>query len=171
MSFPPYKKVYIIFLFFYKTILAQNFDTCDCSNPVPVGFLNMDEPEDCNIKSSNVAKTNVKYFLFQNVVPDFSSIGFVCMRWKIEKKIVGYFFRSYDTTFTKTEVPVTRSECWDLSQTHLCPNPITGTSPMMTQSGNVWSYNKQPEGDSAYLQEVIYTEFNCVVQQIEVKQN
>jgi hypothetical protein len=81
MSFPPYKKVFIIFLFFYKTILSQNYDTCDCSNPVPVGFLNMDEPEDCTIKSNNVAKTNVKYLLFQNVVPYLSSIGFVCMRW------------------------------------------------------------------------------------------
>lgn len=155
----------------FLVLRAQVFEICDCSNPTTIGFLNLDEPNDCSDNSQPVASTSIEYNLYRRNATDNSGIGFVCMKWKAVKKIVGYFFRSYDTTYEKTEVPVSRSECWDLSQNHLCPNPVTGESHPLIQHGDQWAYRKQPDGEPYYMQEVTYTEFNCVVQQITVRQN
>ena len=153
------------------SLYAQDFDTCDCTSPTSVGFINLDSPNDCSSSKQNVASMQIDYQLFRHPKPTYSSNGFVCMKWKFVKKIVGYFFRSYDTTFEKTEVPISRSECWDLSQNHMCTNPVTGASNALMQNGDNWIYNKQPEGDPYYMQEVSYTEFNCIIQPISIRQS
>ena len=150
---------------------SQQFDTCDCSNPVTIGLLNLSETSLCSSAAKNPSKINVKYQIFRYNAADNSGPGYVCMKWKSTKKIVGYFFRSFDTTYDKTEIPMTKSECWDMVEKLSCPDPITGSSNPMSHDGDTWSYIKNPEGEPLYMQEVTYTEFNCVLQKIEVRQD
>jgi hypothetical protein len=36
------------------------------------------------------------------------------------KKIEGFFFGGYDTTFTTTSRPMAEKECWEMVQYHRC---------------------------------------------------
>ena len=118
----------------FSDLHAQVFEICDCSNTTTIGFLNLDKPNDCSDNTQPVASTSLEYHLYRRNATDNSGFGFVCMKWKAVNKIVGHFFRSYDTTYEKTEVPVSRSKCWNLSQNHLCSNPVTGESHSLIQN-------------------------------------
>ena len=161
---------YILIHYIIK-INSQQFDTCDCSNPVTISLLDLSETSLCSSAAKNPSKINVKYQVFRYNAADNSGPGYVCMKWKSTKKIVGYFFHSFDTTYDKIEIPITKSECWDMVEKLSCPDPISGSTNTMLHDGDTWSYIKNPEGEPLYMQEVTYTEFNCVLQKIEVRQD
>jgi hypothetical protein len=114
---------YILIHYIIK-INSQQFDTCDCSNPVTIGLLDLSETSLCSSAAKNPSKINVKYQVFRYNAADNSGPGYVCMKWKSTKKIVGYFFHSFDTTYDKIEIPIPKVNVGTWSRNFPAPTPF-----------------------------------------------
>lgn len=99
------------------------------------------------------------------------------MKWHNKREIVSYFFGSYDTTFHKSERSVTRNECTRMVATKKCvqlrssSTEIEGVAQPMRQSGTTWLYNEVPKGEGVYFHTAVYTEVNCMIETVTMKQD
>ena len=83
--------------------------------------------------------------------------GYSCMQWEKEKKVVGYFFGSYDTTFYTEPKDVTREECLKtVTQPCMCGNN------RMSHDNGVYSFERTPNGDGRWMATEKYSVLNCV---------
>jgi hypothetical protein len=82
---------------FVTSVASINITICDCNKPIK--RLDAELPSYCQ---ESIAETPVikKYTFFIKEEPHAHWDGFVCRTWIKTKKIEGFFFGGYDTTFT-----------------------------------------------------------------------
>ena len=143
---------------------SLNVTVCDCSNAEIIGLMGIDQPYYCKSHKQlhPVLKT---YRFFVRDEPHASWKAFLCKTWIKEKKIDGFFFGGYDTTFSTAIAPVSERDCWDMVQTRNC----AGNS--MITTGNTISYTASPTGEGRWMQSIIHSLKNCIVQEITLRKD
>ena len=164
-------KTLFILAIFFPSIMAftQQFTTCNCENPTPLGILDIEEPERCGDGSPPPQSKLLKYEVFHRIQPNTTGIGYMCMKWEHSKIVTGYFFNNYDTVFTKREISVSRRECWDMIETGKCSNGVE--SHTMQPLGKSFVFNAQPTGEGHYCQTTVYTKVNCLAEILTMRQD
>ena len=97
---------------------ALEITVCDCSTASYLGLLSLATPEYCDSRAVIEQTVEVEYRMFAEEKRDIEWEGYSCMVWRKDKKIVGYFFGSYDTTFETHSV--SEAECIHMHRYHTC---------------------------------------------------
>jgi hypothetical protein len=81
---------------------------------------------------------------------------YMCCMGK-RKKIDGYFFGSYDTTFDTYVVTVSEAECRHMQNFKTC------FGNQLNWNGEFYQFEKSPSGEGTWMQTVTYKTVNCIV--------
>ncbi len=148
----------------FALVTGVNITICDCNTPKAIGLLDAELPSYCQT-SVTVQPIIKKYQFFIKEEPHAHWEGYVCRTWIKTKKIVGYFFGAYDTTFTTSSRPVTEKECWEMAQYQRCfENSMEGEV-------DSFSFTTPPEGEGAWMQIKTYGLINCMLQKITIRKD
>ena len=145
-------------------VASMNITVCDCSQPKTIGLLDAELPSYCQ---ETVAENPVikKYQFFIKEEPHAHWDGFVCRTWVKTKKIEGFFFGGYDTTFTTSVRPMAEKECWEMVQYHRCfENGMEGAK-------DSFAFTASPVGPGAWMQTKEYGIINCLLQRITLRKD
>jgi len=149
---------------FVTSVASINITICDCNKPKTIGLLDAELPSYCQ---ESIAETPVikKYTFFIKEEPHAQWDGFVCRTWIKTKKIEGFFFGGYDTTFTTSSRPMAEKECWEMVQYHRCfENGMEGAQ-------DSFAFTASPVGEGAWMQTKEYGIINCLLQRITLRKD
>ena len=125
---------------------GQQVKVCNCDKPITKGILDFEHPKYCDTIEEEERIDNVMYKLYIKDVNEWTGEGYSCMQWEKTKKVVGYFFGSYDTTFYTEPKDVTREECLKtVTQPYMCGNN------RMNHDNGVYSFEQSPDGDGRWM--------------------
>jgi len=157
--------VSIFLLFLLPSISTIEITACDCSKPIPVGILDPAIPSYCNVPKVQTNPILIDYEIFTAIKPKIEWDGHICLQWEKTKRIVGYFFGGYDTTFTERTVDVAPNECWRMVLLNLCGDN------KMTHNGEEISFIAEPKGEGQWFSDITYSATSCVLQDIKLRKD
>ena len=146
------------------TTSALEITACDCSAVDNLGLLAFQDPEICRY---DVISTPIKseYLMMARETIEIEWDGFTCAAWVKEKKIEGYFFGAYDTTFDTYVVTVSEDECKHMQKFKTC------FGNQLIWNGEFYQFEKSPSGEGAWMQTVTYKTVNCIVKAIKLSKS
>ena len=76
----------------FHSTLGNNITVCDCGRAEVIGLMDVQQPSYCDktVTMVNPVITNYDFYVVQE--PHSVWTGDMCMTWRKERKITGYFF-------------------------------------------------------------------------------
>ena len=151
-------------LFFLPSLTyAILIDTCNCSQPIEKGTIDLSDPHYCTHPEPVKLTKEVSYKLHTRSKDPITWSGFSCDQWISQKTITTNSLFSHDTTFKKAALKVGAEECW---ATVRYPQTCDGNP--MQKDGRTFRHLREPEGDGYWMTEQVYKTKNCVSQEIQL---
>lgn len=159
----------IVFVICLSSLLSSSqallIKTCNCSNPILRGTLDVSDPPYCSKNQRVTHPINATYGVITK--PKLANVweGYSCTSWIKEKQISTFLLLSTDTVFKEAPRAVSEAECWGMvRQPNKCgPN-------QMIRDGTSWYFKRQPEGLGKWLTTQHYSVMNCFSQTIKLSQ-
>ena len=95
----------------FHSALGNNITVCDCGRAEVIGLMDVQQPSYCDKTVTMVNPVIINYDFYVVQEPHSVWTGDMCMTWRKERKIMGYFFGSFDTIYTMSVLTTTPSEC------------------------------------------------------------
>ena len=138
-------------------------DTCNCSQPVIKGTIDLEDPDYCSHPEPVTTPKEVNYRLLTKNKDPITWEGYACTQWLASKEISTNFLLSHDTVFKKQILQVSAGDCWATAQ-----YPYTCVTNPMIKDGKTYRYLQEPEGEGYWMTTQSYTSKNCVTQTIQL---
>jgi len=150
---------FLLSLIFSQSI-PLNITVCDCNSPKTVGLWDSPLPSYCTPEKVYDSERETLYYFHLNEEPHATFEGHACWAWLHEKKIVGSFLYTFDTTIRKSIIQVTDEDCWKMANSKDCYGN------KMITTGDTATFHKEPIGEGRWWSTEIYTSRQCEVQNI-----
>jgi hypothetical protein len=150
----------------FHSALGNNITVCDCGRAEVIGLMDVQQPSYCDKTVTMVNPVTINYDFYVVQEPHSVWTGDMCMTWRKERKITGYFFGSFDTIDTMSVLTTTPSECARMVETRECAG-----NKMTQQDTDVYTYDKTPTGVGTWMQTVVETTTNCATRKIVLKKD
>ena len=149
----------VFFLFSATSVSTIFIDTCNCSQPIFKGTIDLSEPDYCSQPEPVLPQEKVLYKLITRNKDPITWLGYACTQWISQKEISTNFLYSHDTIYTKQMQKVSAEECWRSAQ-----YPQTCENNPMLKDGNTLRCLSEPEGEAAWMLTKQYKVRNCITQ-------
>ena len=149
---------------FLPVVPAVEITACNCSSMSIVGALALSDITDCEDTIKPAPPQPVQYEIYTNQRGAQEFVGFACRRVPSELILRGnVWVGSYAPYKQQIEEAVSPAECFYMKETLNClDNKMT----LREGTTTVWEYNKQPEGDPRWNDDIMYKETNCIVEEL-----
>ncbi|EFX61153.1 hypothetical protein DAPPUDRAFT_122491 [Daphnia pulex] len=153
----------LLILLFASLSSTLTIDTCNCSQPIEKGIIDLEDPLYCSHPEPVSKPKKVQYKLWTKNKDPITWTGYACTQWLSQKEISTNFLLSHDTTFKKQVLKVSANDCWASAQyPEMCD-----TNPM-TKDGNTLKYLLEPEGEGYWMTTQSYKAKSCITQIIKL---
>jgi len=80
---------------------ALTIDTCNCSQKIEKGTINLEDPLYCSHPEPVSKPKNIKYKVWTKNKKTITWTGYACTQWLCQKEISTNFLLAHDTIFKK----------------------------------------------------------------------
>ena len=147
----------------FKCVIALEFTVCNCNKPTLKGIIDLEDPKFCIDHQEQLQVRTILYTLYVKKPKEWVTKGYSCMQWEKEKQIVGYFFGSYDTTYTTAAKEVSPEECRRTVQ-----YPYRCGNFSIERNNGVYSFEGNPFGEGSWMKINKYRLPNCISMEFQV---
>lgn len=155
---------YVSLLILLSLVLSHsnplNVTICDCNSPKTIGLWDSPLPSYCAPEKVYDSERETLYYFHVNEEPHATFKGHACWAWIHEKKIVGSFLYTFDTTTRKSIIQVTDEDCWKMATSKDCYGN------KMTVEGDTATFHREPIGEGHWWSTDVYTTRQCIVENI-----